>query len=199
MSLNPSENPLAEILEEEMPPEKAPRPRGNRSFLLVIVILIILTAAALVFLFVVAPGMVAQRQAADAEARAIRYAENTATVAAATQQAQAMLLALTPSITASPTRTVASSISPSNTPLFAQPSATATESLSTAQAQTLAAMQTEVAGTQTAVALATQTGELPATGGWSTLGLVLLLVGVAAVLIALIFILRSLRVRMKTR
>ncbi len=199
MSLNTdgNVNPLAEILEEEKPPAPPPKPRPNRTFTLLIVVLILLMTAGLVFLFFVAPRLAPDPLSIE-QTRAMRYAENTATVAAATAQAEAMMQALTPSITVTPTRTIA----PTNTPLLAQPSATATNYLSTEQVQTLAAMQTQVAGTQTAVAIATESGELPATGGMSQMGTIILvssLAGVAALLIALIFILRAVRARMRTR
>lgn len=201
MNTNPSDfqqdDPLKEILEADNQSAPPPiKPKGNRTFLLLIVVLVVLTALALIFLVGIAPRLVRQQQASQAEQAAIIYAANTATVAAATDQALIANLALTPSATLKPSATIA----PTSTPLLAQPSATATSEISLADqahTQTLAAMQTQVAGNQTVVAL-TPTSALPATGG-GNISLVIGLVSTGGVLIALIILFRSLRGRMNSK
>ncbi len=198
MTTNPSDfqdDPLKEILEADTQAAPPPiKPKGNRTFLLLIVVLVILTALALIFLVGIAPRLVRQQQASQAEQAAIIYAANTATIAAATEQAYLANLALTPSATVQPSATLA----PTSTPLLAQPSATATSEISLADqahTQTLAAMQTQVSSNQTQVALTSSDSSLPATGGGSIIGPIIGLVSIVGVLITLIIVLRSLRSR----
>jgi LPXTG-motif cell wall-anchored protein len=188
-----NQNPLGEILQEENPPE-LPKPRSNRTFTLVIVVLIVLTLVALIFLIVIAPRMISQQRASQAEQAAQIYAANTATSVAATEQAYLAQLALTPSQTPQPSATFA----PTGTPLLAQPTATSLISAADqAITATLGAMLTQVAGTKTA-AVAPTSSALPSTGAGDFLP-IYILAGICVLLIASIFILRALRARMHTR
>lgn len=200
MSMQPTDpnlNPLGEILQEEPAPQLPNKPKGNRTFTMVIAALIVLTLVALVFLVLVAPRMVAQQRAAQAEQAAMIYAANTATSVAATDQAYAAILALTPSATPQPTATIA----PTGTPLLAQPATSPTPLLAGADmaiTQTLGAMLTQVASTKTAVYAPTSTA-LPSTGLFDHVASFWVLLAICVILIAAIIILRLIRTRLNTR
>lgn len=170
--------------EPEPTPEPEKKPSG-RNFLLAIGILGVILLLALILLLLVAPKIIAQQQANQLEQVAQINAKNTATALAATNQAikaqatatlQAVLLTKTPVV-----------VLATSTP---QPGAERTL-LSPNELATVHALQTQMAGGGTTYPAPTSTA-LPTTGFADEFGLPGIL-GLAAVLIAVVFISRKLR------
>jgi LPXTG-motif cell wall-anchored protein len=188
--------------EEETPPG-GPKGSNNRTFLIavgVIAGLFLLAVIGLVayLLIFAGPQNTAQKQQAT-----LISAQNIATSAAATKNAFTALLALTPSDTWTPTATQPATSTPvivqptdTDTPLPSDtptPAAAIAQDL-TARTQTVAALLTQAAGGGT-VASATPGGTptaLPTTGFADEVGLPGL-IGLAVVLLAVIFLARRLR------
>ncbi|MDR3575514.1 MAG: LPXTG cell wall anchor domain-containing protein [Anaerolineaceae bacterium] len=187
--------------EEETPPG-GPKGSNNRTFLIavgVIAGLFLLAVIGLVayLLLFAGPQNTAQRQQAT-----LISAQNIATSAAATKNAFAALLALTPSATLTPTATLPDTPTPvivqptdTQTPLPSDtpaPGAAIAQDLN-ARTQTVAALLTQAAGGGVASATpgATPTA-LPTTGFADEVGLPGL-IGLAVVLLAVIFLARRLR------
>jgi LPXTG-motif cell wall-anchored protein len=189
--------------EEETPPGGGPKGSNNRTFLVAVGIiagLFLLAVIGLVayLLLFAGPQNTAQKQQAT-----LISAQNIATSAAATKNAFAALLALTPSATLTPTATQPAT----PTPVIVQPTDTQTplptDTLApgaaiaqdlTARTQTVAALLTQAAGGGT-VASATPGGTptaLPTTGFADEVGLPGL-IGLAVVLLGVIFLARRLR------
>jgi cytoskeletal protein RodZ len=168
-------------------PEKKP---SNRNFLLAIGILGVILILALVLLALVAPGILNQQRASQNEQAAQIYANNTATAMAATA------IAMQGAATSTPLP--ASELGPTKTPLVVMatstPAVASTSALSANEQATVQALQTEMAAqggaaglTQTAAATA-----LPSSGFADEVGLPGM-IGLAAVLVAVIFLSRKLR------
>lgn len=186
-------NPLQEILDQQSsaPPPKPKKPATRNSFRTAIVILIILIGLAVVgLLYVGLSGRQAQ-QASYNQTAAYIYAANTATVEAATQQANLEHMQQTQN--ALPTAT--STPKPTNTPVIAQGTSTPLISVADlAHTATLAAMLTQVAK---GGGLATPTA-LPKTGFVEDMGLPLLAM-LTVLCIVLILVVRRARKEMKVR
>jgi len=191
--------------EEETPPG-GPKGSNNRSFLIavgVIAGLFLLAVIGLVGYLVLfaGPQNTAQKQQAT-----LISAQNIATSAAATKQAFAALLALTPSATLTETATLPSTPTPvivqptdTDTPVPTDTSAASTPQAAiaqdlTARTQTVAALLTQAAGggVLTTTPGATPTA-LPTTGFADEVGLPGL-IGLAVLLLAVIFLARRLRI-----
>jgi LPXTG-motif cell wall-anchored protein len=188
--------------EEETPPG-GPKGSNNRTFLVavgVIAGLFLLAVIGLVayLLLFAGPANVARNQQAT-----LISAQNVATSSAATKRAFAALLALTPSATMTPTATQPATATPvivlptdTETPLpsdTAAPGAAIAQDL-TARTETVAALLTQAAGGGGVVS-ATPGGTptaLPTTGFADEVGLPGL-IGLAVVLLAVIFLARRLR------
>ena len=188
--------------EEETPPD-GPKGSNNRTFLTAVGIiagLFLLACLGLVAYLVLfaGPQNTAQRQQAT-----LISAQNFATSSAATKQAFAAMLALTPSATLTPTATQPATPTPvivqltdTQTPLPSDtlaPGAAIAQDL-TARTETVAALLTQAAGgggVTSATPGATPTA-LPTTGFADEVGLPGL-IGLAVVLLAVIFLARRLR------
>ena len=171
--------------EPEPEPEKKP---SSRNFLLAIGIIGVILILALVLLLLVAPNIIKQNQANQLQQDAAIYAANTATAAAATLMAQASL----PTATPKPTTVIV----PTKTPVIVlQTSTPSTESqLSAGELATVQALQTQMAasgGGSSTTPQATSTA-LPTSGFADEVGLPGM-IGLGAVLIAVIFLSRKLR------
>ena len=195
---NPDDNLFDDDLEEEgtysTPGE--PGGGGNRTFLVAAGILgaitLLVVIVGVVLLFVLRRG-----GSSRLEEAAHINAMNTATSAAATEQAYAAALLLTPSATLPPTATLA----PTLTPVVVEASVTPTPEQTiegagaelddpTARTATVAALLTQAAGGG-ALPTPTPTG-LPQSGFADEVGLPLML-GLSALFIVLIFVVRRLR------
>jgi LPXTG-motif cell wall-anchored protein len=183
-------NPLQEILDQQSttPPPPAKKPRNSfRAAIVILVILIGITLVALVYIGL--SGRQAQ-QASYNQTAAYIYAANTATVQAATLQANLEHMQQTQN--AIPTAT--STPKPTNTPVIAQATPTPLISIADlAHTATLSAMLTQVAKT----ALATPTA-LPKTGLAEDMGLPLLAM-LTVLCIVLILVVRRARKEMKVQ
>lgn len=183
-------NPLQEILDQQsnapLPPVKKPR-NSFRAAIVILVILIGITLVALVYIGL--SGRQAQ-QASYNQTAAFIYAANTATVEAATLQANLEHMQQTQN--ALPTAT--STPKPTNTPVIAQGTSTPLISIADlGHTATLAAMLTQVAKG----ALGTPTA-LPKTGFVEDMGLPLLAM-LTVLCIVLILVVRRARKEMKVR
>jgi cytoskeletal protein RodZ len=185
-----------EQFEPEMESGGAPSPTpskkpSNRNFMLAIGILGVILILALVLLLLVAPSILQQQRNSQLEQAAQINAANTATAMAATA------LAIQNAATATPTPTVAS---PTKTPvvvLYTSTPASAVSALSESDQATVQALQTQMAAAQggasgTTTVEPTDTSALPESGFFDEVGLPGM-VGLAAVLIAIIFLSRKLR------
>ncbi|NMC80857.1 MAG: LPXTG cell wall anchor domain-containing protein [Chloroflexi bacterium] len=183
---------LYQDFEEEEAPEPKSRPPGNRTFLATIGILGVIFLLALGALAVYAFLILPQRSAERRELAAQINAQNTATSVAATQMALLAQQQLTPSPT-SP-----SDVEPTPTPVIVFPTATVTATSAEGllvggmleRTQTVAALLTQAAGNSVVVTY--YPTALPATGFADEVGLPGLL-GMALLLIVIIFLVRRLR------
>lgn len=198
MSLNDFDDTQFEDFSEEEPTEAGPEPGGtrgggNRNFMLAVGVIGAIFVISLIGLgLYIAFGQPRQTSTLR-ETAAVINANNTATAMFATQSAELNIQHLTQTAGA-PTHT---SIPATNTPVVAIPTATpnltatgAAAGLSdpAARTATVAAFQTQVAGTKTT---GTATA-LPQTGFAEDVGLPGLL-GAAAILLLVIFLARRLR------
>ena len=171
-------------------PSPAPdnKPSG-RNFLLAIGILGVILILALVLLLLVAPNILAQQRASQLEQAAQINAANTATAMAATALAQQNAKTATP---------LPAAVLPTKTPLIVvavnTPAVVSGAQLSANELATVSALQTQMAargGGGSTTPEATSTA-LPTTGFADEVGLPGM-VGLAAVLIAVVFLSRKLR------
>lgn len=169
-------------LEEDLPPEES----GNRTFIIVAGILGAITVLALVciaaYAFVVLPRQRAQNEARDAEA----IAQNTKVALALTQTYAARDIKPTATVTPIPPTNTPTS---SPTPVVAVPTNTSA-ALGDPRTATVSALLTQAAAV-TRTVMPTSTA-LPSTGFVEDVGIPGLL-GMAALLIAVIFLARRLR------
>jgi LPXTG-motif cell wall-anchored protein len=206
------DNNMFSDLEEEPTPGEPRPPQSNRTFLLIAggigLIILIFIILLVVYLAIIAPRVTANNINKAAQINA----QNTATSLAATQNAQAAILALTPSATLVPTETLAPTPTPvivfaTNTPL---PTNTTAPTESTQVTQTTGTPGTALAAaaadtnarTQTVSALLTMAAGgtvgpgtptvLPTTGFADQVGLPGML-GLSILLVAVIFFVRRMR------
>lgn len=169
-------------LDEDSPPEES----GNRTFIIVAGILGAITVLALVciaaYAFVVLPRQRAQNEARDAET----FAQNTQVALAITQTYAAKAIEPTSTVTPIPPT---STLTSSPTPVVAVPTITSA-ALGDPRTATVSALLTQAAiVTRTVIPTSTA---LPSTGFVEDVGVPGLL-GMAALLIAVIFLARRLR------
>jgi hypothetical protein len=175
----------------EYPPEPEKKP-SNRNFLLAVGILGVILILALVLLLLVAPGILQQQRANQLEQAAQINAANTATAMAATA------LAVQNAATATPKPTVF--VAPTKTPLVVLQTSTpgvaeAGAGLSDSDKATVQALQTLMAaegGGGTSTTPEPGATALPTSGFADEVGLPGM-IGLGAVLIAVIFLSRKLR------
>jgi LPXTG-motif cell wall-anchored protein len=191
-----NDNQFEEFEEEPQPtPPGRSRPGGNRNFILAIGILGAIALLTLIVLIVVGLVVLPARNQANLQKAALINAANTATVQAATQLALLYQIKLSATMTASPTPV------PSATPVVAI--ATATEAPPTATLSGPVSAQDLSARTQTVAVLLTQAAggnktptatstALPTTGFADEVGLPAL-IGLAVLLVVVIFLVRRLR------
>jgi len=183
-----------EDFEEEPTPPGEPRPAGNRNFIIAIGVLGGISLLILIVLIIVGLVILPAQSKARKEQAALVNAQNTATSQAATQIAVVKAMA-----TATPT---ASTI-PSATPVIAIATATTTQVTGTpgtpvvaqdlsARTQTVAALLTQAAGGNGTATATPKTTALPTTGFADEVGLPVLL-GLALLLVVVIFVARRLR------
>lgn len=170
-------------LEDEAPPEES----GNRTFIIVAGILGAITVLALVciaaYAFVVLPRQRAQDEARDATA----IAQNTQVALAITQTYASRNIEPTSTVTPIPPTNTPTS---SPTPVVALPTRTSA-ALDDPRTATVSALLTQAAAV-TALPTSTASTALPSTGFVEDVGIPGLL-GMAALLIAVIFLARRLR------
>jgi LPXTG-motif cell wall-anchored protein len=196
-----NDNQFEEFEEEPQASPEPSKPGGNRNFILAIGILGAISLLTLIVLIVVGLVILPARNSARLQQAAVINAGNTATAQAATQLA----LAAQQTLSVVPTETMTASASPvpSSTPVVAIATATLapTAGLGTplsqqdlsARTQTVAALLTQAAGgTRTPTPHSTA---LPTTGFADEVGLPAL-IGLAVLLIVVIFLVR--RVRMSS-
>jgi hypothetical protein len=172
------------------------KPRGNRTFLIAIAIIGILFVVALILLLLVAPGILAKQRAAQQEQAAQIIANNTATAMAATSFAQQQqTLAAVKTSTPTPTVVVSGGSEPTKTPVVViqrnTPEASGGSGLSDAELATVSALKTLMAAGGVVSPTPTSTA-LPTTGAFDNPQL-LLSIGIAIVLVAIIVVSRRLR------
>jgi hypothetical protein len=161
------------------------KPSGGKTFIVALSIIGVILILALVLLLLVAPGIISQQRNQNIEQAAQINAANTATAMAATANALPQSTA-TPVDTLSPTGTPVVSIILTSTPVVSG------EVLSTNEVATVQALQTQMAGQNgTGTPQATATA-LPTTGFADEYGLPGV-VGLAVILIAVVFLSRKLR------
>jgi hypothetical protein len=172
--------------EEPPTPEKQP---SGKSFLLAIGIIGVILILALVLLLLVAPGIISQQRASNLEQAAQINAANTATAMAATSMAQAAKATSTPVVVV-----LGAPASATKTPVIVVATSTpvvAGEALSADELATVQALQTQMARGGGGDLTPTSTA-LPNSGFADDYGLPGM-VGLAAVLIAIVFFSRKLR------
>jgi len=186
-----------EDFEEENPthPESSGKPAGNRNFIIAIGVLGGISLLILIVLIIVGLVILPAQSKARKEQAALVNAQNTATSQAATQIAAVKAMA-----TATPTATAI----PSATPVVAIAMATATPQVTgtagtpvvaqdlSARTQTVAALLTQAAGGNGTTTATPKTTALPTTGFADEVGLPVLL-GLALLLVVVIFVARRLR------
>ncbi|MBE3037263.1 MAG: LPXTG cell wall anchor domain-containing protein [Chloroflexi bacterium] len=190
-----------EDFEEENPasPEDSGRPAGNRNFIIAIGVLGGISLLILIILILLGLFILPAQSKARKEQALLVNTQNTATSQAATQIAAQKALA-----TATPTATPTATAIPSATPVVAIATATATpqgtgtagppaiaQDLS-ARTQTVAALLTQAAGGNGTATATPRTTALPTTGFADEVGLPVLL-GLALLLIVVIFVVRRVR------
>jgi len=188
-----------EDFEEENPasPEDTGRPAGNRNFIIAIGVLGGISLLILIVLIIVGLVVLPAQSKARKEQALLVNTRNTATSQAATQiAAQKALATATPTLTATAI--------PSATPVVAIATATATQPVSgtaetplaaqdlSARTQTVAALLTQAAGGNGTATATPKTTALPTTGFADEVGLPVLL-GLALLLVVVIFVVRRLR------
>jgi len=167
-------------------PEPENRPSG-KNFLIAIGIMGAILVLALVLLLLIAPKLIAQQQSSQLEQVAQINAANTATALAATSQFIANQATATPQPTAvEPTKTPVVVISTSTAEVGG---ASGGDGLSANELATVSALQTKMAAAGTPEPTATN---LPNTGFADDFGLPGVF-GLAAVLVAVVFISRKIR------
>ncbi len=171
--------------DQEPEPEPEKKPSG-KNFLIAIGILGAIMVLALVLLVLIAPRIISQQQANQMEQVARINAANTATALAATQQFLESQATATPQPTA---------VQPTKTPVVviatSTPHGGAQSTLSPNELATVHALQTKMAAGGTITPGPTST-KLPNTGFADDFGLPGVF-GLAAVLVAVIFISRKIR------
>jgi LPXTG-motif cell wall-anchored protein len=193
-----NDNQFEEFEEEPQASPEPSRPGGNRNFILAIGILGAISLLTLIVLIVVGLVILPARNSARLQQAAVINAGNTATAQAATQLAFAQQQTL--SVVPTETMTASASPVPSSTPVVAIATATVapTAGLGTplsqqdlsARTQTVAALLTQAAGgTRTPTQRSTA---LPTTGFADEVGLPAL-IGLAVLLIVVIFLVRRVR------
>lgn len=200
-----NDDDIFEGFDEEtlLEPEEPKQPSSNRTFIIVLGIIGGIFLLALIAMAVIAAFYLPSRNAERQQQAAEINAANTATALAATQLAFAQQLQLTPSATAIPSATLPPSptsviVQATATPLIQATETTAPEGLMSkdllSRTQTVAALLTQAAqGYPTAAAGAGLTPTaLPQTGFADEVGLPTLL-GIAAVLVVVIFAVRRIR------
>jgi LPXTG-motif cell wall-anchored protein len=190
-----NDNQFEEFEEEPQGTPRSPR-SGNRNFILAIGILGAIALLTLIVLIIVGLVVLPARNQARLQQAAVINAANTATSQAATQLALIQQIKLSATLTASATPV------PSSTPVVAIATSTPTVPTATlaagpasaqdlsARTQTVAALLTQAAGgnktpTKTATAL-------PTTGFADEVGLPAL-IGLAVLLVVVIFLVRRMR------
>ncbi|MGD0003086.1 MAG: LPXTG cell wall anchor domain-containing protein [Anaerolineaceae bacterium] len=190
-----NDNQFEEFEEEPQANTGPTRPGGNRNFILAIGILGAIALLTLIVLIVLGLVILPARNQQRLQQAAMINAANTATSQAATQLAQIQQIKLSATMTASPTPV------PSATPVVAiatstqaPPTATLSGPVSaqdlSARTQTVAVLLTQAAGgnkTPTATTTA-----LPTTGFADEVGLPAL-IGLAVLLVVVIFLVRRMR------
>lgn len=172
------------------PVPEPPRKPSNRNFLLAVGILGVILILALVLLLLVAPGILQQQRADQLEQAAQINAANTATAMAATA------MALQNAATATPRPTVL--VAPTKTPLIvlqtSTPAVADASGLSASDQATVQALQTQMAAQGGATGTTPQptSSALPESGFFDEVGIPGM-VGLGAVLVAVIFLSRKLR------
>lgn len=187
-----------EQFEPEMEPLGGPTPPAppsnkpsNRNFLIAVGVILVILVLAIVLLALVAPSIMAQSRNSQLEAAARINAANTATAMAATALAIQNAATATPAITNTP-------IPPTKTPIVVLATSTPAAGVSALSANdqaTVQALQTQMAEAQGGGTGATSTPvatALPESGFADEVGLPGM-VGLAAVLIAVVFLARKLR------
>jgi len=191
-----NDNQFEEFEEEPQANPGPSRSGGNRNFILAIGILGAISLLTLIVLIVVGLVILPARNQARLQQAAVINAANTATAQAATQVAL-----LTQQFVPSATMTASASPVPSFTPVVAiatstlAPTGTLVQNTPadlSARTQTVAALLTQAAGTRTVTPRPTS---LPTTGFADEVGLPAL-IGLAVLLIVVIFLVR--RVRMSS-
>jgi LPXTG-motif cell wall-anchored protein len=172
---------------EPEPSQPENQPSSGKNFLLAIGIIGVILILALVLLLLIAPNIIAQQRANNAEQVAQINAANTATAMAATANAQVVATTAAPIILAQGQAKTPVILVATSTPVVAGAQLSANE-LATVQA-----LQTQVAlgGDGTTNPQATSTA-LPKTGFADEYGIPGVL-GLAVILIAVIFLSRKLR------
>ncbi len=174
------------------PEQQPPKPSTNRNFLIILGVLggvfVLAIIALVLFLVVILPQSQKQRAAQIA----LINANNTATVAALTEEAASL-----PTATATrvpPTATSTPTLKPSSTPVLAQPTSTAAQLAALdPRTATVAALLTQAAEarlTETSGPTATQS--LPKTGFAEDVGIPGL-IGITILLLVVIILVRRMR------
>jgi hypothetical protein len=171
---------------EPEPPQPESQPPSGKNFLLAIGIIGVILILALVLLLLIAPGLISRQRANSMDQAAQINAANTATAMAATSMAQQSAITSTAIVVAAAATKTPVIMIATSTPVVAG------AQLSASELATVQALQTQMAatggdGTPTATSTA-----LPTTGFADEYGLPGM-VGLAAILIAVIFLSRKLR------
>jgi hypothetical protein len=172
---------------EPEPPQPENQPPSGKNFLLAIGIIGAILILALVLLLLIAPGIISRQRTNSMEQAAQINAANTATAMAATSMAQQQAITSTAIVVAA---------APSKTPVIMVATSTpvvAGAQLSASELATVQALQTQVAanGGSGLTPTASSTA-LPTTGFADEYGLPGM-VGLAVILIAVVFLSRKLR------
>ncbi len=184
-----------EDFEEEPTPPGEPRPAGNRNFIIAIGVLGGISLLILIVLIIVGLVILPAQSKARKEQAALVNAQNTATSQAATHIAAVKAMA---------TATATATAIPSATPVVAIATATVAPQVTgtpgtpvvaqdlSARTQTVAALLTQAAGGNGTTTATPKTTALPTTGFADEVGLPVLL-GLALLLVVVIFVVRRLR------
>ena len=180
-NFNPDLEPGEEFTPE--PPEPG-KPSSSKSFWVAIGIISAILILALVLLVLVAPGIISKQRQNNIDQAAAINAANTATAMAATVMAIPQATNTQVMVT-NPTKTPVVSVGSTSTPVVGG------GVLSTSELQTVQALQTQIAKQASGTPAATST-QLPTTGVADEYGLPGF-VGLAVILIAVVFLSRKLR------
>lgn len=190
---------MFENLEEQGGIQPSSRPPGNRNFLVAVGVLGVIFLLALIALIVFGALILPRQRTARLEQAALINAQNTATAMAATQHAATEFAMMTASATPQPSETPLPS--PTAVVVFATATPEAEAILAAelnARTQTVAALLTQAAAGDTLVGDAALTATaLPSAGFVDDLGMPGL-VGLSLLLIAVILLVRRLRLSAST-